>query len=101
MLSVEWHRTGAVCAVFETVPPHLLHHLFYFAQRCQKAHLFCSITLADFGHRKSDVDQNPVADLWDVVFEQTQLNLAAHSRHFHDAYTIRTDNQFDNLARYG
>jgi hypothetical protein len=80
--------TRAISAVFQTISSDLLDSLFHFTQCPEKAHLFFSVPLADLGHCKSDMNQNPVTDLRHIVFEKAQLNFAPNASDFYDAHMI-------------
>jgi hypothetical protein len=91
----------AISAIFQTIPPDLLHGLFLFAQCHEQAHLFLCSLLADLRHRKSNVDQNPIAELRHVVLEKPQLDFAANSGDLNHANVMLALNKFDKFSWNG
>ena len=75
---------SACPGLFESVSAHFLHRGFAFAQHFQCAHLIEGVCFADFAHRESHVNQNPIAGNGTVVLEESEINPAPHTDDVHE-----------------
>src|ERR1700733_3697101 len=78
-------HTAQFSRLFQTISANFVHGSLTLSEHSEQLHLFRGILLADFGHCKSHVDKHPVANLWHVFDQQTEIDPASYAGDLDDA----------------
>src|ERR1700723_1579036 len=77
-------RSIAIFFFAETIAANFLERGFGFAEHRESVHLIDGILLADFAHRKSHMNQDPVTFHRLIGFKQTEIHAAAYAGDLHE-----------------